>query len=96
MSDTTDTPAGDVPVPFRRARAAAPEQSAPPAAPPERMRATYAVTLDRHFADWLDARAAAHGQEPAEHAAAILRLYWANHDTWRHQQAPGMARPVGA
>jgi hypothetical protein len=63
---------------------------APEAAAPLRV----TVELDSMFAAWLTARAAAHGEEPGEHAATILRAYWAHHDQWRHQQGAAATRPV--
>lgn len=41
-------------------------------------------------------RARAHGKTVEEHAARIMRAYWAHHDTWRHQGAPTLPREGGA
>ncbi len=52
------------------------------------------VKLEGVFAEWLIARARAHGETPEEHAARLLRAYWAHHDTWRHEGTPTGAREV--
>lgn len=69
-----------------------PEETAP-AAPPEDGTLTLTVTLEGLFGRWLAARARAHDQDPAEHAAALLRTYWAHHDLWRHQPASPAPQP---
>lgn len=91
-----DSPASDVPLPFRRRSAAVPEPAEGPLpSPTPAAGAAYTVVLDAHFAAWLEARAAAHGQAPGEHAAALLRQFWASHDHWRHQDSAGATRPAG-
>jgi hypothetical protein len=50
------------------------------------------LRLEGVFAEWLRARAQAHGESPEEHAARLMRAYWAHHDTWRHQGAPSAPR----
>jgi len=47
------------------------------------------VPLEGVFLAWVKDRAAAHGEEPGPHVARILRQYWAQHDTWRHENAEG-------
>jgi hypothetical protein len=68
-----------------------PELQAPPPAQAEARPAdgplTVTLTLEGVFKEWLKARALDHREEPGEHAAALLRAYWAHHDTWRHRQA---------
>lgn len=53
------------------------------------------LRLEGVFAEWLAARARAHGETPEEHAARLLRAYWAHHDTWRHQGGATTAREIG-
>lgn len=50
------------------------------------------VRLEGVFADWLRERARAHGEPPEEHAARLLRAYWAHHDAWRHDQVAAPTR----
>lgn len=51
------------------------------------------LRLEGVFAEWLRARAQAHGETVEDHAARIMRQYWAHHDTWRHKGSP--TRPEG-
>lgn len=76
------------------ATAPAPRTAESPPAAPEGAPITLSVTLEGLFKDWLTQRARHHDQPPAEHAAAILRAYWAHHDTWRHQQGASQTRVV--
>lgn len=46
------------------------------------------LRLEGVFGEWLLARAQAHGETPEDHAARLMRTYWAHHDTWRHVGAP--------
>lgn len=54
------------------------------------------LRLEGVFAQWLRDRARAHGETVEEHAARIMRAYWAHHDTWRHEGAPTLPREGGA
>ncbi len=56
----------------------------------------FVVELQQRFADYLRARAAAHGEDPNQHLARIVREFWANHDEWRRTQIGGLSRPGGA
>jgi len=55
-----------------------------------------AFELGEPWAAWLAARASAWGDTVADHAAAILRHYWASHDEWRHRQGQAATQPAGA
>lgn len=57
------------------------------AAAPEPAGMAFPVRLEALFAQWLTDRARAFGEPPEEHAARILRQFWAQHDDWRHAQA---------
>lgn len=53
----------------------------------------FLVDMNRRFADYVRARAEAHGETPEQHIYTIVRTFWANHDEWRRLHSPGAARP---
>lgn len=84
----------------RLARIAEPVAADPPEPPPGPSIAPPAlgvqVPLEGVFLAWMNARAAAHNEPVGDHAARLLRQYWAQHDTWRHGEGSGGTAPRGA
>ncbi len=89
LTQSADDPAAPPPD-----AAAARTQPAPMGGPLDGREGVLVQLKPRHL-EWLQARAAAHGETVGLHAAGLLSTAWQT-DEWRHANAPGMTRPGSA